>query len=316
MSHYETLGVAKDATQDDIKAAYRKLAKKWHPDVNPDSKDEAEKKFKDIGEAYEILGDEAKRADYDNGGIGRAGMHFDPFMHFHRNWAAATRPQDTIGTIEIDLADAAKGLTRRIEIQHEAECADCDGTGSATKKMNRCGYCRGNGFITTARGGKNFNVSHTVTCPKCVHGEIPEVPCKACGAVGEIKKTETIDLKIPQGVDSRHVLRVPGMGRHGGDLKIFIMIKPHPRFEREGNDLHCLMNIPFKTALLGGKVRTKGLLGDDVDFEIPRGCQFDAKIASGGDNGISGGKMYGHVRFVVPCLDDETADKISKIIPS
>jgi len=308
--YYQVLGVEKTATQDEIKAAYRNLARQWHPDRHPEAeKPAAEEKFKEIGEANDTLGDPNKRAAYDH----KSDDSFINYMNNHFNvWNR--RPTDTIGTVEIDLIEAAAGGNRKLTIEHEVPCEACAGTGSATKKKKQCPRCRGTGQLNINHGNGMFMFTQTVICPGCSgQCEIPESICKACGGTAEASKIETLDISIPAGVDTRHVLRLPKMGRHGGDLKIFIVIKRHPKFERIANDLHCTIEIPLKTAIRGGKINTTGLNGEQVELDVPKGCQFGVEVSALG-KGICGGALRAKLNFNIPCLPDETADKIASLL--
>jgi len=309
-NYYAVLGVTKQSTQDEIKSAYRKLAKEHHPDRHTelDKKKVAEEKFKEVAEAYEIIGDPDKRANYDR-------PQFNPFsFDFARNWetSQAKAPRDITASLEMDLIDAANGGTRKIALDHEVPCADCDGTGSTTKKTVTCNRCGGCGQQTITRGF--FSLGQT--CSACRGtGQLPEATCPACKGNGERMKNETIEIKIPAGVDTRHILRVPGMGRHGGDLKIFIIVKPHPKFQRVGNDLYCSIDIPFMLALKGGKTTTTGLNGEMVELEIPRGIAYGDEVIANG-KGVLNGYLKAKTHYKIPCLDDETISKLEQIIPS
>lgn len=310
---YVVLGVAKTATQDEIKSAYRALARQWHPDMHqePEKKKEAEEKFKEIGSAYETIGDPDKRAAHDRRGE-------DPFAAFMNNNFHIRRvpPKDTIGNIEIDLIDAAAGVSRKVTIEHEVACEACDGTGSSTKKKRTCQRCNGAGHIVINQGNQVFIFTQSITCPGCSgQGQIPEAPCGTCSGTGEQTKMDTLELTLPAGVDNRHVLKAAKMGRHGGDLLIYVIVRRHPKFERVGNDLHCSIEIPFRTALIGGKVSTTGLNGEQVELEVPRGCQYGGEIAASG-KGICGGKLVAKVNFQVPCLPDHLVRLVASLLPS
>lgn len=309
---YAVLGVAKTATQDEIKAAYRALARQWHPDKHqdPEKKKEAEEKFKEIGAAYETLNDPGKRDNYDRQGE-------NPFAAFMNNFRVVRRePKDTIGTIEIDLIDAAAGATRKVTIEHEVACEACDGTGSSTKKKRTCQRCNGSGQLNLNHGNHAFMFTQAIICPGCSgHGQIPEAACPACSGAGQRTKMDTLELTIPPGVDNRHVLKATKMGRHGGDLMIYVIVRRHPKFERRGNDLHCSVEIPFRTALIGGKISTTGLNEEQVELNVPRGCQYGAEVAAQG-KGICGGHLVAKVYFQVPCLPDHLVQLIATLLPS
>lgn len=314
--YYSVLGVSKDAPQDKIKEAYRKLAKKWHPDVNPTKRAEAELKFKEIGEAYEHLSDPNKRAAYDQPDFG---MPFPDFGHW--NWTNTAppnkrAPKDLMSPLEIDLVEAATGGKRQVSYMHSVDCGHCAGTGSETKQMNKCGRCGGRGMITITDGHMSFLFSQTVTCPQCVgHGSTPEEPCKKCSGSGSMQKENNIEVIIPAGVDTRHVLRLPGMGNHGADFKIFIVVRPHHKFQRQGGNIHCVIDIPFKLALGGGKMKTTGLLGEEVELDVPQACGYGINVEAKG-HGIAGGNLIAKLQYQIPKLDQEALSKIQDLIPS
>lgn len=313
VNYYETLGVEKTATQDEIKSAYRRAAKEWHPDVNPNRREEAEKKFKDIGEAYATLSDPEKRSAYDNPGRGS----FDPFFDIFRNWEMnqTQGPRNVTAGIEIDLIEAAEGAVRKVSIEHEVACDDCAGTGSTTKERTICNRCSGAGRIQTERMAGQFRMMQSTTCPECRgKGSAPEKPCGKCAGRGEISKQDVIEINIPAGVDNRHVLRVPKMGRNGGDLNIFVAVRHHPKFERLGNDLHCNIDIPFLLALRGGLTHTTGLSGEQIEIIIPRACRY-GYIAFVPAKGIKGGDLKVTIHFKLPQLDDQTLEKVVNILP-
>src|SRR5574343_529883 len=255
---YDVLGLNRDASEDDIKKAYRKLAMKYHPDRNPDSKD-AEEKFKEAKEAYEILTDANKRAAYDRyghdgvnpqmggggggGGCGRSNVY---------------RGADLRYNLEITLEEAARGADKTIRIPAQEECDTCHGSGAKPGTQPKtCPTCGGAGQVRIQQGF--FSIQQT--CPKC-HGSgriIPE-PCTTCGGAGRVKRQKTLEVKIPAGIDDGMRLRHGGHGEPGvnggpaGDLYVEIHIKPHAVFQRDGDDLHCEMPISFSTAALGGEI--------------------------------------------------------------
>ncbi len=305
--YYATLGVAKTATPEEIKAAYRKLAREWHPDRHKeDEKAKAEEKFKEIGEAYETLSDPQKRSEYDNPRVNP--FHFD----YAHNWdmSQAKAPKDIKATLEIELIDAAQGICKTVNLEHDAPCPACEGTGSKTKKTKTCSRCNGAGHQTVQRGF--FTMSQT--CMICRgSGQLPEETCPDCQGHGEIKKVDTVKIEVPAGIQEYQILRVKGMGRHGGDLRICIEIKPHPKFERLGNDLYCSIEIPFKTALKGGKATTTGLTGEQVEFDVPRAIGYGDEVVAVG-KGILNGSLRASVNYKIPCLSDEAVNKITDIL--
>ncbi len=286
--YYEVLGVNRDASDDDIKKAYRKLAMKFHPDRNPDSK-EAEEKFKEAKEAYEILSDAQKRGAYDqyghagvdpSAGGGRGGPQgFEGFADAFgdifgdifggggggRGRSNVYRGADLRYNLEVTLEEAARGAEKTIRIPTMEECETCHGSGAKPGTQPKtCPSCGGAGQVRIQQGF--FSIQQT--CPKC-HGSgriIPE-PCHTCGGMGRVKKQKTLEVKIPAGIDDGMRLRHSGHGEPGvnggppGDLYVEIHIKAHPVFQREGDDLHCEMPVSFTTAALGGEIEIPTLEG-------------------------------------------------------
>jgi len=303
--YYEILGVAKNATEEELKKAYRKLAMKYHPDRNPGSKD-AEEKFKEAKEAYEILGDEQKRAAYDRyghagvdpnaagmgagaGGMGGMNGGFadafgDIFGEIFGGAAGGRRgggPQvyrggDLKYALEITLEQAARGFDTEIRVPSWENCETCHGTGAKPGTTPKtCRTCGGSGAVRMQQGF--FSVQQT--CPTC-HGtgkEIPD-PCAVCDGVGRVRKNKTLQVKIPAGIDDGMRIRSSGNGEPGinggppGDLYVEIHIKPHNIFQRDGADLHCELTIPFTTAALGGELQVPTLTGK-AEITIPEGTQ-------------------------------------------
>src|SRR5881397_3352769 len=273
--YYEVLGVGRDATDEDVKRAYRKLAVKFHPDKNPDDP-HAEEKFKELGEAYDVLMDPEKRAAYDRfghaafapGGIGFGG--------------AGTRTEDRRRgsdlryDMEITLEEAAFGVQKEIEIEKLGICDKCDGTGAEPgSRAVTCPTCRGRGQVISSRGF--FQVSQT--CPRCRGaGEIIEKPCPQCRGEGRVEKRSCVTLKIPAGIREGSRLRSSSNGEAGirggppGDLYVVIHIKEHKVFQRDGDSLYCEVPIPFSVAALGGEVDIPTLEGK-AHLKVPAGTQ-------------------------------------------
>ena len=304
--YYQILGVERGADDATIKKAYRKLAMKYHPDRNPDDK-EAEEKFKEIGEAYEVLSDADKRAAYDrmgheafkNGGMGGPGGgggfggFTDPMDIFAqmfgggfggfggmgggpRRQADPRRPgSDLRYDLDITLEEAAKGCDKTLEIERLVPCDKCDATGSKDGRsgFKQCPTCHGAGVVTRQSG---FFVQQS-TCPTCRGaGQTISNPCSHCHGEGRTHKDVKITLHVPAGVNTGTKLRSSGNGDAGvhggetGDLYVFIEVKPHDIFTREGADLHCTLPVPFPEAALGG-VLTVPTLNGPTKLKLPAG---------------------------------------------
>ncbi|PID63903.1 MAG: molecular chaperone DnaJ [Gammaproteobacteria bacterium] len=293
---YGILGVSKSASKDELKKAYRKLAMKYHPDRNPDSK-EAENKFKEAKEAYEILTDEQKRQVYDQYGYdaatgqgGGGGFHGgaadfsdmfgsvfgDMFGGGGGGRQRANRGSDLLYRMELSLEDAVAGTQQTIDIPTQVACKACDGSGAkkASAKVT-CSTCHGQGQVRMQQGF--FAVQQT--CPTCQGaGEIIKDPCDQCHGHGVLNDTKTLAVKVPAGVDDGDRIRLSGEGAAGergapaGDLFVEITVKPHKIFRREGNDLYCEMPISFPIAALGGELEVPTLDGK-VLLKIPAETQ-------------------------------------------
>jgi molecular chaperone DnaJ len=289
--YYEILGVPRDASEAEIKKAFRQLALKYHPDRNPGDK-LAEEKFKEINEAYSCLSDPEKRANYDRFGVAEgigAGFHpFDTgfgdifediFGDFFGTFTGHRRPRATKGNdlrydLKISLMEAAFGTERFIEIPRWESCSDCNGTGSIPGKGPvTCSSCRGTGQIRLQQGF--FSISKT--CGRC-HGtgKVITDPCKTCKGQGRVKKFRSINVKIPQGVDTGSRLRISGEGEPGlyggppGDLYVIINVEEHPFFKRDGTDIFCEVPISFPQAVLGAEIDVPTLDGTSK-IKIPPG---------------------------------------------
>ncbi|MEN6521939.1 MAG: molecular chaperone DnaJ [Armatimonadota bacterium] len=305
--YYEVLGVSKTATQDEIKKAYRRLARKHHPDVNPGD-ETAETRFKEINEAYEVLSDTEKRSMYDqfghsgvNGGangyppgyggfsvdFGGFGDIFDMFFgtgarQTTRERPVAERGADLRYDIELTLEEAATGVEKKIKLSKLETCDVCHGTGAAEgSSTETCPTCHGAGQVRQQQQTFLGTQVRIVTCPRCGgEGHIIMNPCKECGGQSRVRRVTEKVVKIPAGVDDGTRIRVPGAGEAGtrggpyGDLYIVTFIKPHDIFERRGNDLWREIQIPFTQAVLGATIKVKTLDGEE-NLHIDAGTQHD-----------------------------------------
>ncbi|MFP5413143.1 MAG: molecular chaperone DnaJ [Gammaproteobacteria bacterium] len=343
--YYEVLGVAQNASDEELKKAYRKLAMKYHPDRNPDSK-EAEEKFKEVKEAYETLSEPQKREAYDRfghagvdpnagfgggpGGFGAgAGGFADVFGDIFGDIfggarqggggrAGVYRGADLRYAMEITLEQAARGYTTEIRVPSWESCETCHGTGAKPgTKPKTCGTCNGQGAVRVQQGF--FSIQQT--CPTC-HGTgkvIPD-PCTACDGVGRVKKTKTLEVKIPAGIDDGMRIRSAGNGEPGlnggppGDLYVEIRVREHSVFQRDGDDLHCEVPIGITTAALGGKIEVPTLDGK-AEIDLPEGTQSGKQFRLRG-KGIKGlrasypGDLYVHIAIETPVRLTEHQKKL------
>ncbi|MFA7270675.1 MAG: molecular chaperone DnaJ [Sterolibacterium sp.] len=315
--YYEILGINRDASEDEIKKAYRKLAMKFHPDRNPDNP-KAEEQFKEAKAAYEILSDASKRAAYDQyghagvdqqsgmgGGPGMGGFGdafsdiFGDIFGGGRGGGGRSnvyRGADLRYNLEISLEDAARGSETRIRIPTMEECESCKGTGAKKgTEPKTCPTCSGHGQVRMQQGF--FSIQQT--CPKC-HGTgrfIAE-PCISCHGAGRVKQHKTLSVKIPSGIDEGDRIRLSGEGEHGvnggppGDLYVQIHLKPHAVFQRDHDDLHCEMPVSFAAAALGGEIEIPTLDGV-ARLKIPAETQT-GKVFRLRGKGIKGVRSIGH----------------------
>ncbi|HEX4707001.1 MAG TPA: molecular chaperone DnaJ [Candidatus Udaeobacter sp.] len=347
--YYDVLGVGRNATEEEVKRAYRKLAVKFHPDKNPDDP-QAEEKFKELGEAYDVLMDPQKRAAYDRfghaafaqggGGFGGATFH-DPFEIFREVFGGAgfgggifetffggggrtedrRRGSDLRYDMEIKLEEAAFGAEKQIEIEKLDTCDKCGGSGAEPgSRAIRCPSCGGRGQVVSSRGF--FQISQT--CPHC-HGagEIIEKPCQKCRGDGRIEKLSRINLKIPAGIREGTRLRSLNNGEAGvnggppGDLYVVIHVKEHKIFQREGDDLYCEVPIPFWVATLGGEIDVPTLEGR-AHLKVPAGTQGGQMFKLRGKgivnvNGRGHGDLFARLIVEVPSrLNAEQRGKLEE----
>ncbi|MBI2815999.1 MAG: molecular chaperone DnaJ [Acidobacteria bacterium] len=332
--YYEVLGISRTANDDEIKKAYRKMAMQWHPDKNPDKKAEAEEKFKEASEAYSVLSDAQKRAQYDRfGHAGVAGSGggfggFDPntfgdfsdilgdFFGFgeafggSRKRSRVQRGADLRYDLEISFEEAVFGVKTRIKIPKTETCSACRGSGAkAGTSPAICSTCGGRGQVRYQQGF--FAV--TRTCSTCAGtGQIVKEPCKTCRGEGRVRTEKTLSVSVPAGVDTESRLRVVGEGEAGlhggppGDLYVVIHVKEHPFFERDEQDLYCRLPISFTQAALGADIEVPTLENDGKQtLHIPAGTQSGTRfrIRSKGVphvNGHGRGDLYVIADVAVP----------------
>lgn len=312
--YYELLGVNRTASKEEIKNAYRTLAKKYHPDLNKDNPKLAEEKFKEISEAYEVLVDDDKRARYDQ--YGRAGVESDfskggftwqDFSHISdledifghdifsdffgrgsifsdffgpRRWGFE-RPEERVNRVQVEIAleQAYRGVSTEVAIPHMETCDNCGGTGAARGTVPRiCTNCKGKGEVQLEQLQGFGRIIRIGACPACRgRGKIIEHPCMSCHGSGEIQKLDKINVKIPPGVDDGTTLRVTADkagGRLKEDIYVVISVKPHPIFRRQGNDIYIEKTITMPEAALGAKIDVPTLDGN-ASMKIPPGTQTD-----------------------------------------
>ncbi|MEW6244277.1 MAG: molecular chaperone DnaJ [Bacillota bacterium] len=306
--YYEVLGVPRNASDAEIKKAFRQLARKYHPDANPGDPG-AEEKFKEINEAYEVLRDPEKRARYDQlghaGVSGTAGGHDVNFTDFpfsgfgdifseffnmgtaggRRTVRRPARGESLEFVLKITLAEAASGVTRLISVPRVEECDVCGGTGArpGTQKKT-CPICHGTGEIRTSRGGAFAMFVSVQPCHHCGGtGEVNESPCTECAGQGRVRRTRKVSVEVPPGVDTGLKLRLRGEGSAGlhggppGDLFVLIEVEPHPVFERQGTELYTDISISYVQAVLGTEVSVPTLEGPE-SVTIPEGTQPGSEI--------------------------------------
>lgn len=352
--YYEVLGVSKTATQDELKKAYRKLARKYHPDLNKDNPEAAEK-FKECNEAYSVLSDEQKRAQYDQfgpeafenggmgggagaggfggfGGFGGSGMEdiFDMFFGGQgrggrSNNAGPQRGADLRFDLEISFEEAAFGVEKEISLKRAEKCEHCHGEGAEPgSKVETCPDCHGSGYVRFTQNTMFGQMVNERPCSKC-HGEgkIVSNPCHECHGTGTVKKTKKLKVKIPAGVDNGSRLRVGGEGEAGvkggpsGDLYVYLYVKPHKFFERDGTTVLCEVPINIVQATLGAEIKVPTLDGQ-VTMKVPEGTQPGRVMRLKGKGipslrGGSRGDQLVRMKVVVPTrLTEKQKDALQK----
>lgn len=337
---YEVIGVSRDASDAEIKKAFRKKARELHPDVN--KAPEAEDQFKELNEAYDVLSDPQKRAQYDRfgtipgaaggnpyggggyvdiedlfgGGFGGMGDLFSTFFGGQGNAGRQVRKngRDMGIGIRVTLEEVAKGLKKEIVYDRLAPCPDCGGNGLGENGRNvTCPECNGQGRVVTIQATFLGNMQSATTCPKC-HGmgSIVENPCSECEGQGRVPDRQRMSVDIPVGIRDGQQLRISQFGEAGiqgaaaGDLIVTVRVVPHEFFERDGDDLHCSVKISMVQAALGAEIEIDGILEDeDVEIDIPEGCQHGQVVRVRGYGmprlrSSARGDLYAHVEVVIP----------------
>ena len=331
--YYDVLGVSRTASTEEIKKAYRKLARKYHPDANPSDKN-SEAKFKEVAEAYEVLSDAEKRSNYDQFGhdapnargfdfssgfggfgadMGGLGDIFD--MFFGGSGRTRTGPQrgaDLRTDVDITFENSAFGLEKDIKVPRIETCESCKGSGAAQgTSVKNCPTCGGSGQTQISQNTPFGRIVQSHTCSRCKGtGRFIEKPCLTCQGAGRIRRSRNIHVKIPAGVDTGTRLRINGEGEAGlrggppGDLYVYINVLPHDLFKREGNNINCEISISFLQAALGEEMDVPTLYGP-MKFKIPEGTQPGAEFRLRGKgipdlNGYGKGDQYLRVKVVIP----------------
>ena len=335
--YYDVLGVSKTATEDEIKKAYRSLAKKYHPDLNPDNK-EAEEKFKEVNEAYETLSDPQKRSQYDQfghagpqQGFGGAGFGggFDGFGGINdifeaffggggrrsSGGASSTRPRqgdDIEQTVTIDFMESINGCKREIKVNVEDECSSCGGSGAYSKNdINICGRCHGRGSVIVEQNSLFGRIQTQTTCPKCGgRGQEITRKCESCGGKGRVRKSKNITVDIPAGIADGMSMRIEGKGYAGynggpnGDIYIHVRVKKHETFNRDGDDIYLEIPITISQAVLGDTIEVPTVYGNET-LKIPAGTQSHTKFTMRGKGARNirskiNGNQYVTVKIEIP----------------
>lgn len=311
--YYEVLGVDKNVSDSDLKSAYRKKAKLYHPDLHPGDK-EAEKNFKEVNEAYAVLSDSNKRQRYDQfgfagvdpnyGGGGAGGGSYttnidfgdigDIFGSFFggmgggggRRRSSAIPGEDVYASVTLDFKEAVFGCKKTVTVRRKEKCDDCGGSGAAKgTQPQTCSKCKGTGVVRQVSQTIFGQMQTERPCPDCGGtGKIITNPCRACGGKGQVRKEKVVTINIPAGINNGNTLTMRGNGDEGikggpnGDLNISVKVKPHPIFVRQGNDLCCDLPITLAQAVLGDTIKIPTLDGEPVSYKVPEGTQPNTVI--------------------------------------
>jgi molecular chaperone DnaJ len=347
--YYEVLGVQKSATADEIKKSYRSLAKKYHPDMNLDNKQEAEAKFKEISEAYEVLMDPQKRQLYDQHGhegvsqtFRGGGFSWDDFHHFddlqdilgnifggsvfgdifggraQRTSEKSRRGGDIHVILTVSLEDIVKGAKKKFAIDRYEACHDCGGHGGHDLKT--CPQCNGAGRVRTQSRSIFGTFMSVSTCPQCNgKGRVPQKPCTTCGTIGRMKHSRKIEISVPQGIAHGQYIVLRGEGHFGlggkGNVIVEFEEKPHPYYERRGYDLYIRMLVPYSTLINGGSIKIPGLNGKDEKVKVPKGSSAPEIVRSRGRGMPRPGGGHGDLYVELDLLPlNKRGKEVSKIL--
>lgn len=337
--YYKILGVDKDASQKDIKNAFRELSKRYHPDKNPGDKN-AEAMFKDVAEAYDVLGNEEKRKEYDNphstfdfasNGMDFGNMSMDDILAhfqdlgFHDFGPRMKREQVRGGslriTFDLSLEEMYNGVTKKVKYKRYVPCDECGGSGlTKDSKKRTCRTCGGSGMVF----GSNGFVQHMSTCPTCGgQGSYIENPCKKCGGHGIVASDYETEIQIPKGIRNGTLLTLRGLGHcppHGkgeyGDLQVLIRQQEHPLYERQDDDLYVYVDVPVTEAIVGCDKEVKTIDGGTISIKVPRCCEDEKLLRVGGkgmprQSGYGYGNLYCIIKHNMP--KDASDDAIKTI---
>jgi molecular chaperone DnaJ len=328
--YYDVLGVARDATPEEIKRAYRKLARELHPDVNPD--EATQDRFKDVTAAYEVLSDPEKRQMYDLGGSagpsGFGNFGFGDIMDAFFGGQSRgprqrmSRGKDAMIRLQVDLTEATFGGTREIAVDTAVVCGDCSGAGTAPNTdVVPCTMCQGRGEIQSVQRSFLGQVMTSRPCPQCQgYGTLIPHPCPECSGDGRVRTRRTLTVKIPPGVETGTRIQLRGEGEIGqgggpaGDLYIEIAEKPHEFFTREGDDLHCTLTVPMTAAALGTVVNIMTLDGEEA-VEVKAGTQSGQRIVmrqkgTARLRGSGRGDLFVHIEVATPTKLDTRQEEL------